>query len=691
MANLSNINNRFLVTTTGEVLIGQTSNNGNRLQITGADGASYIYLKTDVATTGGRIGFNGDDLRVFNQQAAGDLHLGTNGATKLTIDSSGNATFEAAVTVKSGNKLILNRPNNAIDCELSTDSSGTLILNSRNGEGFKFQNNGTNFVTGDSSGNTTFAGTGTFTSASSYVLTAKSTDTDAADIFRVVADDDGLVASVSKDASDNGEFYVWSGAQAANIQLYGGTGNATFASRVSAGESFNSVKDGADTVADGPFFALKNAAGTRQYINQLDASNNIDYWYYNGSTWTQTISLLNDGGASFGGNVIIGDTSGTSPNSADRFLKIGKSNLQDCSIILQDAVETWEIYQNDDLQFSFGTTPSTVMTMQRTTGNVGIGQTNPQNLLSLSKAGGANIRFDNPTTGRHFVIGEGVGSPDKFSFRGLGYRSTDTMTIDFTNDRVGINEHSPAAKLDVKVASNEHFLVSDSLSTVALKATNDAAAAYVPMSINGSTLTINADSAGKVGIGTASPGAKLEITTAVAGFTTIIENTNGASDANGLLINAGTVQTEYSLRVRNTANTSSYMEVRGDGNITIPLIGVTVGATAIGVDGSGFIRKLSSSKRYKKDIEPIDIGLDFINSLSPVKFKMKEDDAESVGLIAEDMIDNRFVTYSQIDMEDESKGLQVEGVNYQALIAPLIKSIQELKAEIETLKTQINK
>jgi len=80
-------------------------------------------------------------------------------------------------------------------------------------------------------------------------------------------------------------------------------GNATFANRVSAGESFNSVKDGADTVADGPFFALKNAAGTRQYINQLDASNNIDYWYYNGSTWTQTISLLNDGGATFAGSV----------------------------------------------------------------------------------------------------------------------------------------------------------------------------------------------------------------------------------------------------------------------------------------------------------------------------------------------------------------------------------------------------
>ena len=81
------------------------------------------------------------------------------------------------------------------------------------------------------------------------------------------------------------------------------SGNSTFANRVSAGESFNAVKNGADTVADGPFFGLKNAAGTRQYINQLDASNNIDYWYYNGSAWTQTISLLNDGGATFAGGV----------------------------------------------------------------------------------------------------------------------------------------------------------------------------------------------------------------------------------------------------------------------------------------------------------------------------------------------------------------------------------------------------
>ena len=81
------------------------------------------------------------------------------------------------------------------------------------------------------------------------------------------------------------------------------SGESTFAGRVNAGESFGALKDGANTVADGPFFRLTNAATTRQYLFQLDASNNIDYWYYNGSTWTQTISLLTNGGITLSGDI----------------------------------------------------------------------------------------------------------------------------------------------------------------------------------------------------------------------------------------------------------------------------------------------------------------------------------------------------------------------------------------------------
>jgi len=55
-----------------------------------------------------------------------------------------NATFAGNVEVRSGNKLILQRPNNGVATEISTDTTGAMILNSINLEGFDFQNGGVN-------------------------------------------------------------------------------------------------------------------------------------------------------------------------------------------------------------------------------------------------------------------------------------------------------------------------------------------------------------------------------------------------------------------------------------------------------------------------------------------------------------------------------------------------------------------
>jgi len=97
-------------------------------------------------------------------------------------------------------------------------------------------------------------GTSTFTSAASYPLTVKSTDADAADIFRVLADDGGAVMTVSKDASDNAEAYLYSGAGAANIELYGGTGNATFAGNVTCDNIYANSGNSYDIGAAGTMF-----------------------------------------------------------------------------------------------------------------------------------------------------------------------------------------------------------------------------------------------------------------------------------------------------------------------------------------------------------------------------------------------------------------------------------------------------
>ena len=102
--------------------------------------------------------------------------------------------------------------------------------------------------------------------------------------------------------------------------------------------------------------------------------------------------------ANFTGNVGIGTTPITSPNGADTSLSIFSG--QDCSIILKDSVETWEIYQNDDLFFSFGTTPTTVLTLARTTGTATFGGN-----VIISKSNTAELQLIDTTNNVSLLIG----------------------------------------------------------------------------------------------------------------------------------------------------------------------------------------------------------------------------------------------------------------------------------------------
>jgi hypothetical protein len=81
-----------------------------------------------------------------------------------------------------------------------------------------------------------------------------------------------------------------------------------------------------------------------------------------------------------GGNIEVGNTGFSSPSGADRF--IGVYGGQDCSLILQDAVQLWELYVNDDFYINRGST--NVLTALRSNGNVGIGTSSPSYQLQLS-------------------------------------------------------------------------------------------------------------------------------------------------------------------------------------------------------------------------------------------------------------------------------------------------------------------
>lgn len=110
--------------------------------------------------------------------------------------------------------------------------------------------------------------------------------------------------------------------------------------------------------------------------------------------------------------------------------------------------------------------------------------------------------------------------------------------------------------------------------------------------------------------------------------------------------------------------------------------------------GNGTIQ--TSDARLKKDIQVSDLGLDFINSLDPVKYHwIKEDGKLHYGFIAQDL--ERKLGDRNIAMVDHDATSDRYGVIYTELISPIVKAIQELTTwmhredeEIKLIKSRLD-
>jgi hypothetical protein len=108
----------------------------------------------------------------------------------------------------------------------------------------------------------------------------------------------------------------------------------------------------------------------------------------------------------------------------------------------------------------------------------------------------------------------------------------------------------------------------------------------------------------------------------------------------------------------------------------------------------------TSDRNEKNTIKETDLGLDFINKLKPVSYIWNNKTRTHYGLIAQDVQEvlediskdtKDFAGFIKADISEEKDNSKHSyGLRYNEFISPMIKAIQELKAEIETLKTQIN-
>ncbi len=137
---------------------------------------------------------------------------------------------------------------------------------------------------------------------------------------------------------------------------------------------------------------------------------------------------------------------------------------------------------------------------------------------------------------------------------------------------------------------------------------------------------------------------------------------------------------------------AGYNITTGSNNITIgydaqvPLATtdnqIRLGNTAITYAGIQVAWTVTSDRRWKNNIKPIPLGLDFISRINPVSYSRNNDESNKTefGIIAQELEavldDFKIKNLGLLTIDDNG----YYSLRYNDLIAPMIKAIQELKA-----------
>jgi hypothetical protein len=228
------------------------------------------------------------------------------------------------------------------------------------------------------------------------------------------------------------------------------------------------------------------------------------------------------------------------------------------------------------------------------------------------------------------------------------------------------------------------------------------------------------DSSGNVGIGTASPSTKFQVTNSTA-VDTYIRTTNSVATS-GFDFGLSSGGDSYLYNRNNTnlifgTNSAERMRIDSSGNL---LVGYTTsnGAYKLQVNSQIFATSAviaTSDGRYKKDIQSLDGALELVTALNPVQFSWKQHPIHNfdtsfptLGFIAQEVKQvlinkpylNSVIKVNQCVIEPEEKdndgNITKEAVTEEFLgiaegnmIALLTKSIQEQQILITKLTERI--
>jgi len=306
-------------------------------------------------------------------------------------------------------------------------------------------------------------------------------------------------------------------------------------------------------------------------------------------------------------------------------------------------VFTMGVDDGDSDKFKIGTTAigtSTRMTID-SSGNIGIGTTNPTNALSVEATVSndflAEFKQGDSTAGQSFGINiqAGTNSSD-YPLRIANQAGTEYMRVG-GDGNVGIGETSPLGNLHIKSA-DASATVSSNADELVVEGSGHSGISILSGS-SSSGLIYFADS-GSVNIGQ-------------------ISYAHGSN-----AMSFGT-------------NSSVWMAISSAGVVNLAQLGASLD---VQTDGSKNLIT-SSDKRLKNDLGELKSGLKEILKLKPKYFSWKNDkeNKKTLGFMAQD-VNPIIPEAAPHDKENDSWGF-----NTRAVVAHLVKAVQELNNKIEAL------
>ena len=118
--------------------------------------------------------------------------------------------------------------------------------------------------------------------------------------------------------------------------------------------------------------------------------------------------------------------------------------------------------------------------------------------------------------------------------------------------------------------------------------------------------------------------------------------------------------------------------------------GTAVGYIAVSTAATFFTSL--SDYRVKKDIITMQGGLEKINKLKPVTYKLKADDSDGEGFIAHEL--QEIIPFAVIGKKDDvadNGEIKPQAIDQSKIVATLVLAVQELSAEVQSLKQQLGK